>query len=135
MEAATAGVPLRAVVDAYLTATWRAGCCASHRKRSTNGLLAQSDSQGLDAYVRSHTSGCSAAWTIAPRRTREQLVSTVTDWPVGYVVVHGDRLAEPARAAVLAFLDGQTDVLCRLPGQGPLYVYRARWHPSGCQVR
>ena len=48
----------------------------------------------------------------------------MTDWPVGYVVVHGDRLAEPARVAVLAFLDGQTDVLCRLPGQGPLYVYR-----------
>jgi hypothetical protein len=67
--------------------------------------------------------------------TRFTFLMSRVDRLGGPVVVHGDRLAEPAWAAVLAFLDGETDVLCRLPGQGPLYVYRARWHPSGCPVR
>jgi hypothetical protein len=56
----------------------------------------------------------------------------VREWRVGYVVVYPDLLAADALDTI-AVLAQESDALCPATVQDGLVIYRARWHPAGCE--
>ncbi len=64
----------------------------------------------------------------------EALGVAVREWRMGYVVAHADLLSAEALQAVDE-LATRSDALCPAVRHGNLIVYRARWHPYGCEGR
>lgn len=61
------------------------------------------------------------------------LAAAVDEWRVGYVVLHPDRMADGAVEAFDA-LAKESGALCPAVERDGLIVYRAEWHPAGCEV-
>ncbi len=62
------------------------------------------------------------------------LARAVTTWRIGYVIAHRDALPEPALAAITDLAEA-SGALCPPVERGGLRVFRARWHPAGCEAR
>jgi hypothetical protein len=60
------------------------------------------------------------------------LAEAVDEWRIGYVVLHPDRMAEDAAEAFDALAE-ESGALCPAVEGDGLIVYRAQWHPAGCE--
>lgn len=107
---------------------------ALHGKRTTNGFVLGPAEPVVERQARSPLF-LFLARSVPPSDAAEQeLQDVVHGWPVGYVVVHLDRLDLDRRQVILTFLDAQTPTLCRVLTGTSVVVYRTSWHPAGCAV-
>jgi hypothetical protein len=60
------------------------------------------------------------------------LAVAVDEWRIGYVVLHPDRMAGDA-VEMFDALAAESGALCPAVEGDGLIVYRARWHPAGCE--
>lgn len=60
----------------------------------------------------------------------EELAVAVEQWRIGYVIVHPDLVGSDMQN--LQALIDETTVFCSPFQSGKLTIYRARWHPVGC---
>ncbi len=68
-----------------------------------------------------------------PTADADTLASAVNGWRIGYVVAHPDLLDAEALAALDA-LAAESGALCPAVQRDGLVVYRAQWHPAGCDA-
>ncbi len=107
----------------------------THEKRQVSGLLSRIPIEQHLFYEQNPLLG----WLTESRpldasAAASSLKQFVSEWPLGYVVVHLAWL-EPARAQeVLAFFNAQ-DSLCPVTVERDAVLYRTASHPKGCPPR
>ena len=96
-----------------------------HQKRAVSGINSAYDGRHIVALE-------SAAFLTNPNHPDavENLRAAVTTWRIGYVVIHHDRLADGGDA-IRALIE-KSGELCPGVGYAELTIYRANWHPEGC---
>lgn len=68
-----------------------------------------------------------------PAQAAQDLARVVDEGRVGYAVVHTD-LLDPMTLAIIRRTAEDSGALCPAYVRGNLIVYRARWHPEGCEI-
>lgn len=61
-----------------------------------------------------------------------ELAEAVNTWRMGYVILHPDLLASSERATIESLIV-DSEALCDPVERDGLILYRARWHPGGCE--
>jgi hypothetical protein len=113
----------------------------THGKRMINGHLSRVDPAHF-WYLR--TDDPLLSWLgqrifLDPEKAKSRLAEIIPDYPVGYVVVHGDLILRYTGRStvqeVIGYLNSLPDLLCPVFVEGPAVVYRTVWHPDGCPPR
>lgn len=111
----------------------------THAKRTLNGFISRAP---LDHYWYILTDDPMLAWLgqrrpLEPARVEAQLRERITDYPIGYVVVHQEVIGHnrPANEEILGFFNSLPDLLCPVWVEADAVVYRTAWHPDGCPAR
>ena len=75
---------------------------------------------------------------IDPVAVEAQMKQRIFDYPIGYFVIHRDRIGGVGSVTdqeVLGYFNSLRDLVCPLWIEGDAIVYRTMWHPDGCQAR
>jgi hypothetical protein len=110
-----------------------------HGKRMVNGHIARVNTWH---YWWMRTDDAMMSW-LGQRRLLEaetvtaQLRQRLTEWPIGYIVIHRDLIwrSGPTQQEIFGYFNQQDDLVCPAWVEGEAVVYRARWHPAGCPAR
>jgi len=106
-----------------------------HEKRMVSGLLSR---MPLDEHVFFENTALMGWLTgslpLNADRAAVELKRYVDEWPVGYVVVHQDWMAQDRTLETLAFFNSHTS-LCFVEVEGDAVLYRTSSHPKGCPPR
>jgi hypothetical protein len=111
----------------------------THGKRMVNGFISRAP---LAHFWYLHTDDPMLSWlgqrrALEAERVTEQLRERITEWPIGYIVVHQDYVrrngAQPLE--ITGFLNSLDDLLCPPMVEGDAVFYRTTWHPDGCALR
>jgi hypothetical protein len=62
----------------------------------------------------------------------ENMAAAVQEWRIGYIVAHEELLA-PQTLHTIDVLSEESGVLCPPVERDGLVIFRARWHPAGCE--
>jgi hypothetical protein len=110
-----------------------------HQKRMVNGFIARAP---LEHYWYLHLDDPMMAWLgqrrdLEPERVRQQLRERISQFPIGYFVLHQDYVEANGKRPeeILAFFNAQPDLVCPWVVEGKAVVYRTTWHPAGCPAR
>ncbi len=60
------------------------------------------------------------------------LTEAINTWRIGYVVIHTEKLSSEQLEAIQQLIR-ESDALCQASQQQGLLIYRAKWHPDGCE--
>ncbi len=133
-------VPIAVGTGEVLLGDWRAIQLQYYgmitEKRGLNGFVSRAP---IDPLWEIYTLDPLWAWLggrapLDRDRVTELLRRRIFDYPIGYIVIHGDLVGStsPALSELIAYLNSQHDLVCPPTSEGDLIVYRTRWHPDGC---
>ncbi|NDJ79121.1 MAG: hypothetical protein GYB65_22965 [Chloroflexi bacterium] len=110
-----------------------------HGKRMVNGIIARAP---LDYYWYIYDSDPLLAWLgqrklLEPAVVEQTLRERISGWPIGYIVVHQDRIGldSPTNQEIIGYFNSLPDLLCPFAVDGPAVAFRTTWHPDGCPPR
>jgi len=110
-----------------------------HHKRMVNGLIARVPTTDF-WYLRADDPMLS--WLGQRRlldvdKVKQQLRDRIFNWPIGYIVVHQDRIGldSPTIQEIIGFFNALPDLVCPYIVEKHAVVYRTVWHPDGCPQR
>lgn len=110
-----------------------------HHKRMINGFISRAP---LENYWYLLTDDPMLSWLgqrrpLEPETVEAQLRQRITDWRIGYIVVHRDLIGRdsPTVQEILGYFNSLGDLLCPYTVEGDAAVYRTSWHPDGCSPR
>ncbi|MEZ4670934.1 MAG: hypothetical protein R3E39_23775 [Anaerolineae bacterium] len=110
-----------------------------HHKRMVNGHISRVNVLNFWAM---RTDDPLLAWLgqrrfVEPNLVEPELRQIITDWPVGYIVVHQDMIGRngPTTQEIIGYLNSLPDLVCPMWVEGDVVVYRTTWHPDGCPPR
>jgi len=111
----------------------------THEKRMVNGFVSRAP---IDDFWYIHLDDPMLAW-LGQRRLLEaeiiesQLRERITSYPIGYIVIHTDRIDENSATVqeIIGYFNQLHDLLCPYAVEGDAVVYRTTWHPDGCPNR
>jgi hypothetical protein len=104
-----------------------------HLKRPVSGLSPYYEPHVFDQVQETAFLFPEVLTTQNSRTGAEALGRAVREWRIGYVVVHPD-MTSPETQAAIQNLAEQSEALCPPVAQDGLIVYRALWHPFGCET-
>jgi hypothetical protein len=105
-----------------------------HEKRMVNGFVAREPSNNYLYYELSPLWNWLAGnINLDFDAAKTEIVPLITDWPVGYVVVHQDYFGadDPRTLQWLQFFNS-LDEFCLFATEADMVVYRSTTHPNGC---
>ena len=110
-----------------------------HGKRMVNGFISRAPIENFWYLV---TDDPLLSWLgqrrpLAPEAVEAQLRDRVFNWPVGYIVIHQERIGRegPTVQEILGYFNRLGDLLCPVWVEHAAVVYRTAWHPDGCPPR
>jgi len=110
-----------------------------HGKRMVNGHISRVDAQHF-WFMR--TDDPLLSWLgqrrfLEPNLVEPELRKIITEWPVGYIVIHQDMIGRngPTTQEIIGYLNSLSDLLCPVWVEHEAVVYRTVWHPDGCPPR
>ncbi len=107
----------------------------THQKRQVSGFFSRVPSAQQIFYETDPLLGwLTNSRSLDPSAAASALKRYITEWPIGYVVVHLDWLTPQRAQEVLAFLNAQ-DTLCYVTAERDAVLYRTTGHPKGCLAR
>ncbi|MBI1255879.1 MAG: hypothetical protein GC204_00265 [Chloroflexi bacterium] len=111
-----------------------------HGKRMVNAHLSRVP---ISNYWYMRTDDPMLAWLgqrryIDPPAVEAQMKQRIFDYPIGYFVIHRDRIGGVGSVTdqeILGYFNSLRDLVCPLWIEGDAIVYRTAWHPDGCPAR
>ncbi|MDX1993549.1 MAG: hypothetical protein SF029_14270 [bacterium] len=110
-----------------------------HGKRMVNGFVSRASVDDVWPIV---TGDPLLSWLgqripLDPAAVEAQLRGMVTDWPLGYIVVHEDFIGRttPTLQEIYGYFNSLPDLLCPVFFEPGAVVYRSTAHPDGCPNR
>lgn len=110
-----------------------------HGKRMVNGFVSRTP---LEYYWYLRDSDPMLSWLgqrrlLDPAAVEAQLRERIFGWPVGYIVIHQDRIGlhGPTNQEIISYFNSLPGLLCPFAVEGPAVAYRTTWHPAGCPAR
>src|SRR5260370_14002418 len=107
----------------------------THGKRMINGLISLAP---VDHFWSLRTDDALLSWLgqrrlLDPKLVEPELRRIITQWPVGYIVIHQDYigLEGPTNQEIVGYFNTLPDLLCPVVVEGTAVVYRTSWHPDG----
>lgn len=136
-------VPIAVGTGEVLLGDWRAIQLQYYgmitEKRGLNGFVSRSP---IDPLWEIYTLDPLWAWLggrvpLDHDRVTELLRERIFQYPIGYIVIHGDLIGatNAALGEMIGYLNSQNDLLCPPTTERELVIYRTRWHPDGCAPR
>lgn len=111
----------------------------THGKRMVNGHVSRVPAEH---FWHLRTDDAMLSWLgqrryLEPEAVAEQLRQRITDWPLGYIVVHQDLIGRETTTIteIIGYLNAQHDLLCPVFVEGDAVVYRTAAHPLPCPPR
>ncbi|MDX2078847.1 MAG: hypothetical protein SFZ02_20605 [bacterium] len=113
----------------------------THQKRMVNGFISRAP---LESFYGLHVNDPLLSWlgqrrALDPQLAEAELRRIITDYPVGYIVVHQDMIDmgryHPTLQEIFGFFNSHPDLLCPVFLEHDAVVYRTTWHPDGCPSR
>lgn len=110
-----------------------------HQKRMLNGFISRTP---VENFWPIRYDDPLLAWLgqrrfLEPDVVEPELRRIITEWPVGYIVVHQDDIGRngPTPQEIIGYFNSLPDVVCPVWVERDAVVYRTRWHPDGCPTR
>ncbi|MDZ4669663.1 MAG: hypothetical protein SH821_02235 [Phototrophicales bacterium] len=113
----------------------------THQKRMINGFISRAP---LESFYGYNVDDPLFSWLgqrrgLNPELAEAQLRRIITEYPVGYMVIHQDRIDigryHPTLQEIFGFLNSHPDLACPIFLEYDAVVYRTTWHPDGCPAR
>jgi len=112
-----------------------------HQKRMVNGFISRAP---LESFYGYNVDDPLFSWlgqrrALHPDLVEPQLRRIITEYPVGYIVIHQDMIDigryHPTLQEIFGFLNSHPDLVCPVFLEHDTVVYRTTWHPDGCPER
>jgi hypothetical protein len=103
-----------------------------HQKRTPNGVALYYDSATFSRFSEQQFLFLNQLSADDTANAASQLGEAVRTWRIGYVIVHPELLSQ-SEIEMLDSLAVDSEALCPAFEQEGLHVYRALWHPAGCE--
>ncbi len=123
--------PERAIQYQYYSMT--------HHKRTLNGFISRAP---VEFFYPIRYDDALLAWLgqrrlLEPDIVEPELQRIISEWPVGYIVVHQDEIGRygPTPQEIIGYFNALNDLLCPVWIERDAVVYRTAWHPDGCPAR
>lgn len=111
----------------------------THGKRMINGHLARVN---IDHVWYLRTDDPLLSWLgqrrfIEPEVVEAHMQEMITEYPIGYFVIHGDLIGRETVAyqEIIGYFNSAHDLVCPMYIEGAAVAYRTTWHPDGCPLR
>lgn len=111
----------------------------THEKRMVNGFISRAPTE---VFWPLRTDDPLLSWLgqrrmLEPQLVEPELRQMISDWPVGYIVIHQDQIGRngPTNQEIIGYFNALPDLLCPMFIEHDAVVFRTTWHPDGCPPR
>jgi len=111
----------------------------AHQKRMLNGFISRAP---IDDFWRINTDDALLAWLgqrryLEPDTVAAQLQEYISNWPLGYIVVHQDMIGRSTTTPqeIIGYLNTLPALVCPYRVERDAVLYRTSAHPDGCPPR